>query len=217
MILVLIPTLLYGQHQYSAQFETPEAELHFVQGLRRLTKIEVADDSRHLKLTDDSLFDYPFLFAQQVGRWHLSNDETAILREYLLRGGFLVVDDFHGPREWQVFEEAARRVFPHRPIVELKANNDLLNVHFALDQRTQILGARHLRGGRDGSWGGQMRNNPPHWRGIFNDDGQLMIAINCNMNMGVAWEHADDAFYPEPMTALAYRFGINDVIYAMSH
>jgi hypothetical protein len=58
---------------------------------------------------------------------------------------------------------------------------------------------------------------PATWRGIFDDDGRLIVAINFNMDMGDAWEHADDYYYPEPMTALAYKFGINYLIYSMTH
>ena len=57
----------------------------------------------------------------------------------------------------------------------------------------------------------------PHWRGIYDDAGRLMVAINFNMDLGDAWEHANDAFYPEAMTGLATRFAVNYVIYAMTH
>ena len=123
----------------------PEAEFHFRQGVRRLTRIDIADDSRHLQVTDDALFDYPWLFAQQVGRWSLSDVETARLREYLLRGGFMVADDFHGPYQWEVFAEAMRRVFPDRPIVDIPDSAEILHVLYDLDERTQIPGRRMIR------------------------------------------------------------------------
>src|SRR5690606_9674108 len=97
----------------------PEAEYHFIRGLRRLTRLDSASDSRHLAATDPELFDHPWLFAQQVGHWHLDDREAARLREYLLRGGFLVVDDFHGPYQWAVFLESMTRVLPNHPIVDL--------------------------------------------------------------------------------------------------
>jgi len=195
----------------------PEAEYHFTQGLRRLTRLDAADDSRHLRATDDALFDHPWLFAQQVGRWTLSEPEAARLREYLLRGGFLVVDDFHGPYQWAVFMESMSRVFPDRPIVDLAEDATLLHVVYELDQRTQIPGRRHLYRGAGGRIEVEPEGSPPRWRGIYDDHGRLMVAINFNMDMGDAWEHADDPVYPEPMTALAYRFGINYIIYAMTH
>lgn len=194
----------------------PEAEYHFTRGLRRLSRIEVAGDSRHLSLTDDAIFDYPWLFAQQVGQWVLSDEETSRLREYLQRGGFMVADDFHGQREWQNFSSTMRRVFPDRPIVELDTTHDIFHALYDLDQLTQIPGRRHLYRGRDGQVRAQLAG-PQAWRGIYDEKGRLMVAINFNMDMGDAWEHANDPTYPEPMTALAYRFGLNYVIYAMTH
>ena len=200
----------------------PMAEAHFLPALRRLTNLSVADDSRHLEVTDDRIFDYPFLFVQQVGQgnWSPSSREAERLREYLLRGGFLLVDDFHGEYDWSVFQAAIQRVLPGRPILEIPEDDPLMNVFFDLDQRIQIPGRRHLRWGRGGQQGGQIvarMSGQPHWRGIYDDHGYLMVAINFNMDMGDAWEHADDPYYPGPMTALAYSLGVNYVIYAMTH
>lgn len=194
----------------------PEAENHFLQGVKRLTRIDTTPDSRHVSLLDDKIFDYPWLFAQQVGRWQLSDEETLRLREYVLRGGFLVVDDFHGQYEWQIFQSVIQRVLPGYAIVELEAGDSLLHILYELDQRTQIPGRRHLRRAPSGEIVAQLAG-PPHWRGIYDDSGRLLVAINFNMDMGDAWQHADDPVYPEPMTALAYRFGINYILYAMTH
>jgi hypothetical protein len=106
----------------------PDAEYHFTRGLRRLTTLNVADDSQHLKLTDEEIFDYPWLFAQQVGRWYLDEAEIAQLREYVLRGGFIVFDDFHGEYEWVVFTDVMRRAFPEWPITRLPETHELMNV-----------------------------------------------------------------------------------------
>lgn len=189
----------------------PEAELNFLPALERSTRLSVAADSRFLRLTDEQIFDYPWLFAQQVGRgdWEPTELEAANLKEYLLRGGFLVVDDFHGDYEWRLFESVMLRVLPGRRIVEIPDDDAVLHVLYDLDKSTQIPGERHLR------W--RRMEGPPHWRGIYDDKGRLMVAINHNIDMGDAWEHADDPYYPLPMTAVAYRFGINYVIYAMTH
>lgn len=194
----------------------PDAEYHFTRGLRRLTTLEVAADSRHLSLEDPALFDYPWLFVQQVGHWSLDDTEVERLREYVQRGGFLVVDDFHGPFDWQVFSDAMLRVFPERPIVPLRDDHPLMTVMYDLDQDTQIPGRRHLYRTASGEVDAMLRG-PAEWHGIFDGEGRLMVAINFNMDMGDAWEHADDPVYPEPMTALAYRFAVNYVIYAMTH
>lgn len=194
----------------------PAAEKHFAQGVRRLTEIDIGE-GRHVPLTDDRIFDYPWAYATQVGYWRLGDDEIARLREYLLRGGFLVVDDFWEAEQWSVFRESMERVFPDRPIVEIDESHGVMHVLYDLDQRTQIPGLRHLRRGRGGRIVVQPQSMPPRWRGIYDDEGRLLVAINFNMDVGDAWEHADMPEYPEPMTALAYRFGINYIIYAMTH
>ncbi len=206
----------YGRRPWWA-IDYPAAEYHLTRGLRRLTRLDVADDSIHLQTIDDRIFDYPWLFAQQVGHWQLSVLETDRLREYLMRGGFMVVDDFHGAYEWAVFTEVIHRVLPGKPIIDIPDSDTLLHVLYDLDQRTQIPGRRHLYRGANGQILAQLPGGPPQWRGIYDDEGRLLVAINYNMDMGDAWEHADDPIYPEPMTALAYRFGINYIIYAMTH
>ena len=189
-----------------------DAEYHLMQGINRLTRVDgqsvewSGEGGRIIQLTDDRVFDYPWLYAVEVGQWYLSDSEAARMREYLDRGGFLIVDDFWGPYEWSVFVESMLRVFPDRPIVELGEDHALLHVLYDLDQRTQIPGR-----------GGNRRGTVPHWRGIFDDENRLVVAINFNMDMGDAWEHADAPWYPEPYTALAYRFAVNYLIYSMTH
>jgi hypothetical protein len=188
----------------------PYAEAHFLPAVQRMTRIEVAPDSRHLTLDDKYLFDYPWLFLQQPGQgnWHPQGEELERLREYLERGGFLVVDDFHNEYEWQSVRDAMADLLPGRAIVDIPEDDAVLHILFDLDKRTQIPGERHLYRGMEG---------PPHWRGIYDDKGRLMVALNHNSDMGDAWEHADDPRYPTPMTATAYRFGVNYVVYAMTH
>jgi hypothetical protein len=124
-----------------------------------------------------------------------------------------MTDDFHGSQQWANFMESMQRVFPDRPVVEIAEDDEVMHVLYDVDERTQIPGIAALRYGVTYEQDGVT----PHWRGIYDDDGRLMVAINFNMDLGDAWEHADDAFYPEPLTALAYRFAVNYVIYAMSH
>jgi len=194
----------------------PAAETHFAQGVRRLTGID-AGDGRHVPLTDDRVFDYPWTYATQVGFWDLSEGEIVRLREYLLRGGFLMTDDFYGPDAWEVFRESMQRVFPERSIVEIDENHEAMHVLYDVDQRTQIPGLRHLYRGAGGSIVAEPQGAGPRWRGILDDEGRLVVAVNYNMDIGDAWEHADMPEYPEPMTALSYRFGINYIIYSMTH
>lgn len=191
----------------------PEAETHFSKGLKRLTRIDVSASSSVLSLTDPKLFDYPWLYVVEVGYWSLTNAERDNLREYLLRGGFLMVDDFHGAREWRNFALIMRSVFPDKRFVELSKVSFVFDVHFAIPERMQIPGIRSIMNGRTWEKGGVN----PSWLGIVDDQNRVMVAINFNQDIGDAWEHADDAVYPEPYTALAYRIGVNYVIYAMTH
>ena len=205
-----------GRHRMGQSWRTdwPEAEHHFLRGVRRLTRIDAAEEGRYLAVMDEELFDYPWLYAVEVGGWYLNDEEATRLREYLLRGGFLMVDDFHGSYEWEGFLETMQRVFPHRPIIEIPETDAVMHVLYDLEKRVQIPSPFvYLHGGRTYERDGVT----PHWRGVYDDEGRLMVAINFNMDMGDAWEHADWAEYPEFFTALAYRYGINYIVYAMTH
>ena len=198
----------------SWQVDAPAADRHFLQGVRRLTGIHARAKERNVSLLDDELFDYPWLYGVEVGRWSLSEDEAARLREYLLRGGFLMVDDFHGQSQWHGFVEGMTAVFPDRPIVDIPESDPIFHVFYNVDTRTQVPGIQYVRSGRtyegyDGA--------PPRWRGVYDDHGRVMVVINFNMDLGDAWEWADYPDYPEKWTALAYRYGINYVVYAMTH
>jgi Domain of unknown function (DUF4159) len=150
------------------------------------------------------------------GDWRPTKQEAAQLREYLLRGGFLLIDDLHGEYDWSVLRAALQRVFPERPIVDIPENDPLMHIFYDLEQGTPIPGVRHLWRNRGGQIVAQMEG-PSVWRGVYDDRHRLMIAINFNIDMGDAWEHADDPLYPAPMTALAYKLGTNYVIYSMTH
>ena len=196
----------------------PYAEEHFFAALRRVTNLTVADEEAQLELSDDRIFQYPFLFLQQPGQgdWRPTNKEAANLREHLLRGGFLLVDDLHGEYDWSTFQAAIQKALPDRPIIDIPEDDPLMHVFYDLDERNPIPGVRHLRRSRGGQIVAQMEG-PTRFRGIYDDHKRLMVAIDFNSDMGDAWEHADDPYYPVPMTALAYKFGVNYVIYAMTH
>jgi hypothetical protein len=194
----------------------PEADIHFAQGIRRLTRIDIGE-GKHLPLTDNRIFAYPWVYATQTGYWDLKDDEIARLRDYLLRGGFLVVDDFHGPQDWTIFQASMQRVFPEYAIVDIQDSDSVMHVLYDIKERAQIPGLRHLRRGPGGSITVSTEYGPPQWRAIYDSRGRMLVAINFNMDVGDAWEHADLPEYPEQMTTLAYRFGINYIIYAMTH
>jgi len=191
----------------------PDAEHYLLGGVRRLTRIKAAEEGRYLSIMDENLFDYPWLYAVEVGGWSLSEAEAERLRDYLLRGGFLMVDDFHGSLEWVGFVEGMRRVFPDRTIVDVPPDDPIFHVAYDLNEHIQIPGIQFIYSGvpyeRDGF--------EPHWRGIYDDNGRLMVIINFNMDLGDAWEHADVPEYALQYTTRAYQYAINYILYAMTH
>ena len=197
----------------------PDADNHFSLGVGRLTRLDVGDP-RHFRITDNQLFDHPWVYATQAGWWDLSDAETSRLREYLLRGGFLVTDDFWGEEAWDVFRRTMERVLPNKPITDLAQSDAVMHVLYDIDEkdRTFIPGTRHLRIGPGGSVIVQQPpGSVPAWRAMFDDHDRMVVAANYNTDVGDAWEYADSPYYPEPMTALAYRYGINYIIYSMTH
>ena len=196
----------------------PDADDHFSLGIQRLTRVATGDP-RHLRLTDEHLFDYPWIYATQTGWWGLSDAEIGRLREYLLRGGFLVTDDFWGA-DWETFRETMQRVLPNKPITDIAETDSVMHVLYDIGEkdRTFIPGTRHLWMGPGGTVTvHQPEGTSPAWRAMYHDKGHMVVAVNYNTDVGDAWEYADSPLYPEQMTALAYRYGINYVIYSMTH
>jgi hypothetical protein len=193
--------------------DSPSAEIHLSQGIRRLTRVSTAPEGTAVMLEDENLFDHPLLYAVEVGGWDLSEKEAARLREYLDRGGTLIVDDFHGSYEWAGFMESLHRVFPDRQVVDIPDDDPVFHVLYDLDDRPQIPGLGSVYRGVTYEQDGYR----PHWRGVYDDSNRLAVIINFNMDMGDAWENADNPDYPQPLTGIAYRFAINQLLYSMSH
>lgn len=197
----------------------PAADNHFTRGVGRLTRVD-AGDPRHHRLTDSQLFDYPWIYATQTGWWGLSDTEARKLGEYLLRGGYLVVDDFWGPEQWETFRQTMDRVLPNRPITDIGRSDQVMHVLYDIEEKdlTFIPGSRHLRRSYDGSVQVyQPEGTAPAWRAMYDDNNHMVVAVNFNTDVGDAWEFADVPYYPEAMTTLAYRYGINYIVYAMTH
>jgi hypothetical protein len=192
----------------------PRSDRHFAQALRRLTRIHARSVEQPINLDDgDDVYHWPFLYGVEVGHWNLTEAQAKTLREYLLRGGFFMCDDFHGSWEWEVFVASMKRVFPDRPIVEIDSADPIFHTLYDLDDRYQVPGAQFLYSGRRYEKDGV----EAHWRGIYDDKGRLMVAICFNMDLGDSWEWADVPQYPEQFSALGIRIGVNYVIYAMTH
>jgi len=192
----------------------PRGDRHIAEMVRRLTVIDARSVEQPVNLDDgDDVFYWPWLYAVEVGTWDLTHAQAAKLREYLLRGGFLMVDDFHGTYEWAVFVESMKRVFPDRPILDIPDSDPIFHVLWDVNDRSQIPGAQFLVYGRTYEQDGIV----PRWRGIYDDEGRLMVVICHNMDLGDAVEHSDTPAYPEDYSGRAMRSFINYIIYSMTH
>ncbi len=192
----------------------PRADRHFALALRRLTRVHARSVEQPVNLDhDDDVYNWPWLCAGEMGDWKLTDDQARKLREYLLRGGFLMLDDFWGTQEWSRFVESMARVFPDRPIVEIEDADSIFHTVYDLDDRYQVAGEWALRRGTTYRNDGET----PHWRGIYDAHGRLLVAISFNSDVGDSWEWADDPYYPEKYSALGIRIGVNYVIYSMTH
>lgn len=191
----------------------PEADYHFLMGLERLTSVNAYDRDHPVQFSDPRIRNFPFVYAVEVGYMSLTEPEVVGLRDYLLAGGFLVVDDFWGSAEWANFERQMARVFPDRAIEELSMEHPVFHQLYEIEEVLQVpaLG----RGFRGVTW--ERDGRIPHVRGISDDNGRLMVLINWNTDLGDAWEHADDPRYPLEYATYAYRMGVNIVLYAMSY
>lgn len=202
----------YGGTSWTIDY--PRGDRHIAELVRRLSIIDARSVEQPVNLDDgDDVFNWPWLYAVEVGQWDLSDAQAAQLREYLLRGGFLMVDDFHGTREWSIFVDSMQRVFPDRPIVDLTDDDPIFHTFWDLENREQIPGLQFLISGRRYERDGY----EAHWRGIYDDEGRIMVAICHNMDLGDAVEHSDTPQYPEEYSATAMRTFLNYIVYAMTH
>src|SRR5438477_5591689 len=140
----------------------PRADRHFSQAVRRLTRIHIRSVEQVVNLEEGDAYDWPWLYAVQVGEWGLSDPQGKLLREYCLRGGFFMADDFHGQDEWYEFESRMKKAFPEYPIRDIEDTDPIFHAVYDLNERYQIPGQAHLRTG--------YKNGPTgvgaKWRGI---------------------------------------------------
>ncbi len=192
----------------------PKADRQFLIGVRRLTNIEAYEFENPIELDDPELRKYPFLYALEVGYMSLTDAEVEGLRDYLLAGGFLVIDDFWGTWEWRNFESEIRRVLPEYPIMELPMDHPVLEIFYDIDVIRQV---PNVRQGMDGGPTWERDGYEPKLLGISDDHDRLMVVINWNTDLGDAWEWAENPYYPLEYSNFAYQIGINMIVYAMSH
>ena len=194
----------FGQAPWAHDY--PRADVHLMQILGELTALAPRVDGSNVLATDDQeLFKYPFAYICEPGFWSQSEKEAAALRDWLLKGGFLIVDDFRGA-DMENFQEQMRRVLPAAELLPLDASHPIFHAFF--DFETLDFSAPTFR------------RYKPVFLGVFeNNDrtGRLLAVVNYNNDIGDLWEFSDTGWLPVDMSNEAYKLGINYVMYALTH
>jgi hypothetical protein len=204
----------------------PDADVNFSVRLSELTKTRVSKlstgDPNHLviQLTDEYLFQCPFLLMSDVGTMELNDAEVENLRAYLLKGGFLWVDDFWGPYAWLAWEENIGRVLPaaQYPIRDLPLDHPIFKAMFQIASMPQIPSIQFWRqsGGNTSERGSDSAE--PHMRGISDASGNVMVLMTHNTDISDAWEReGEDPRYFYSYSPDGYAVAINAVIYGLTH
>jgi hypothetical protein len=204
----------------------PQADSNLSIRLSELTKTPVSFDAtrepNHLvvRLTDDALFQCPFVMMTEVGATYFDEEESERLREYLLKGGFLWADDFWGGYAWQAWESALREVLPagQYPIVDLPLDHPMFRMHFVVKKVPQIPSINHWMGSGGGTSERGQDSAVPTAKAILGPNGRPMVLMTHNTDLGDSWEReGDDPNYFYAFAIDGYAVGINVVLYSMAH
>ncbi|HMV52070.1 MAG TPA: DUF4159 domain-containing protein [Blastocatellia bacterium] len=189
----------------------PVAGRHLMKIMSELSKIDATQDINEpiLSFDDPMLFKFPFAYLCEVGFMNLNDAEIAGMREYLKRGGFLLVDDFRRPNEFANFQYNVKRAFPELELKKLDASHPIFNCFFSIkaDEVKPVYG---------GGYVSNVTLNPEFW-GLEDETGRLMMIVNYNYDVSDYWQFSDNAFRPIEETNEAYKFGVNYIIYALTH
>ncbi len=200
----------------------PDCDWNFSFRLQQLTTLQVDPNAKALRLDDPKLFDYPFLFMTNMGGMSLSEDERNALRTFLLRGGFLMADDFGAAAEWEHIRYAMRQVFPDREPRELTIDHEIFHTVYNFKSLPQVPSIRAWERGLDyEDWHGGFTNGDtsPHFWGYFDDENRLMALFCHNNDIADGWEREGEniEYFEKYSHRVSYPLGINIITYAMTH
>ncbi|HEY6404307.1 MAG TPA: DUF4159 domain-containing protein [Blastocatellia bacterium] len=200
---VFDPTIV-GDGGYPWSHDYPTAGRHLMKIMAELSKIDATLDVDEPILTfdDPQLFKYPFAYLCEVGCMNLDEKEIAGLREYIMRGGFLLIDDFRDPRALYTLQRQLKQALPEYEIKRLELSHPIFNCFFSI----KTLDVPPIYG----------PYLPEFW-GMEDKDGRLMMIINYNYDVSDYWQYSDDPFRPIEETNEAYKFGVNYIMYALTH
>lgn len=202
-----------GRRWGSWATDFPKADRQFLTILDRLVDMDAYEMENAVQLDDPAIRRFPFLYALEVGNMYMTQAEVTGLREYLLAGGFLMIDDFWGTYEWQNFEAEIKRVLPEYQIVDLPLNHQIFNTVYNIKEIVQVPSINNAQGGP--TW--ERDGYEAQVKGIFDETGRLMVVVNWNTDIGDAWEWAESPYYPLRYSTYAIEMTVNIIVYAMSH
>jgi hypothetical protein len=202
----------------------PYAGLNLMIRSSELTKTRISKDATGeakywtVHLTDDALFECPFLVGSDVGTIGLAPLEVTRLREYLLKGGFLWVDDFWGTRAWEQWAEAMREVLPEFPIFDIPPDHPIRETLFEVSHVPQVPGINFWRASGGGTSERGTDSPQADFRGIADSHGRIMVVMTHNTDIGDSMEReAEDPAFFAAFSPQGYQVTINMVLYALSH
>jgi len=193
----------------------PTGDQNLTRVLRRMTDIDIAPETRSVPIQHPDLFSYPMIYSAEAGQMIFDESDASILREYLQRGGFWMIDDFWGTFEWANFERELKKVFPDKSIVDIPMDHPIFHSVFEIEEKIQVPNIGYAYTANAVTW--EQDGHMPQVRGIFDDSGRLLVFINFNTDLMDASEWADDGNYPQYFAAYSYKIFTNAVVYAMSH
>jgi hypothetical protein len=199
----------------------PDCDWNFSIRLQQLTSLQVDPNGKVIRLTDPTLFDYPFIYMSNIGNMRLHQDEIVALRKYLLSGGFLMADDFWAPASWRNVQSQMKLVFPDREPRELDDDHRIFHLVFDLKGKRQVPSIFAWRQGHTFEYwhGDPQGDEAPHFWGIHDDRGRLMALLCHNNDIGDGWEREgeDEEYFRLYSERVSYPLGINIVVYAMTN
>ncbi len=197
----------------------PDSDLNFSFRLQQMTAIRVHPDPLVVGILDPELKKWPFLYTVETGDLDLMDEEIKILRDHLMNGGFLMIDDFWGEYEWENTRDQMKKLFPDRPITELELDHEIYRTVFQIKEKPQVPAIEQALEGRETGVFWEKGGKGAHYYGIFDAKGRMMVIICRNTDLGDGWEReGEDPFYfKEFSEKKAYPMGINIIVYSMTH
>jgi len=182
----------------------PSSDQHFAQVVSEATNIDVQHLSyRIVELGSREVFDYPFAIVSEPGEMALTDHEVENLRQFIDRGGFVLMDDFDGQRDLSTLQRNLHRAFPDRDLVRMTKEHEIFDVFYRIDQLNVM--SPYLVDGE------------PVFYALMNKKGQIGVVAAYNNDLENFWDYIDRGEYPLKPSIEAFRIGINSVIYSMTH